>query len=366
MDSMSIEEFRNTIEAAVVTRSTSYASTYSVTIRWEADDTNAERDASFFKDIIRVALELPEAIEIVIPRNCPGPASWLQHQCVGVQVAANTAPGRSLVMFHYVGHGTQDEAGNLQFVEHGRGGAAQIDAEERVFRNVCAEDVNCTTDFLFILDCCYAHLACRATRTAPRIVEFIAATDKATPFAGSPPSNIITGKIYRAIMQRKNQRQRYIEFAEVMEYLRSEAIANHQKVPTHFLMEGAASICIPFQGPSFTADPTQPRPSHFAKFRAKIDNELTKAEQQQFVQWLQNRPPSVPLELLEFYPSGSQSLVLKGAWRTWSRLAGMKGWRLFDDLPVPHSQGPKNTKENQSPSSSGKGTQPAHKPQPSK
>ncbi|RDW64364.1 uncharacterized protein DSM5745_09775 [Aspergillus mulundensis] len=335
MDSMSLEEFKSTIEAAARTRSTSYSQTFCATIRWQADDTNAERDASIFKDMVKEALHLPDAIEFIIPPNHPAPHIWLQRRSLEIQELAYTAAGRSLVIYHYAGHGQQDSEGSLYFVENGRRGAACINASRRLFQDPCEFEMSDNMDCLFILDCCYSRIPSRAMETTPRTVELIAnaATDEATSH-----SNTITNKLYRAIMYRKSQGQQYIEFAELMESLRGEAIAENQEVPTHFLKMGAASICIPFQGPrpSFTVDHGQLRPVHYAKFRAKVDSEFTKEEQEEFVQWLHNRPPSVPLELLESYPSGVQStsLVFKGAWRTWSRLAGVKGYRLFDDLPV--------------------------------
>ncbi|KAL4926602.1 uncharacterized protein BDV17DRAFT_293396 [Aspergillus undulatus] len=88
-------------------------------------------------------------------------------------------------------------------------------------------------------------------------------------------------------------------------------------------------------------NPSQIHSAHHALFRAQLSDSLAREEQESFIEWLRNPPPSVTMGLEGIWPTVSQCILLNGAWKTWSREANMKGYLLVAEPTGPRTDGDK-------------------------
>ncbi|KAL4786085.1 hypothetical protein BJX76DRAFT_142620 [Aspergillus varians] len=342
MDPITRENFQAAIRSVVIQRSTRYTDSYSLSVHWELDDTSAVNDTDNFQSILQT-LQLPPAQELVISSTDITPGWTVRGVFQEVLNAAQGTYRRALVIVHYAGHGIENANGELQFVERRTRGSKAFDADRYLISLVTVEDClqNYNVDVLFILDCCFGFAACRAAEVSPRIVEFIAATDSSNPLAMSPPRNTVTNKLLGEIRRRQRDGHNHVEIADVVESLRSREAAI--KKPTHCLKMGATSICLPFSGP-VTVDPTHIPPALRAVFSVHLEDTMSQDEENQFVDWLRSLPPRVSITLEGIYPTRSTCLILTSAWGVWSKLAGMKGFKLIAEITglntISHRQSP--------------------------
>ncbi|KAL4788183.1 hypothetical protein BJX76DRAFT_367333 [Aspergillus varians] len=330
-DIINHEQFRQTIQAAVRQHSTQYTDSYSLSIRWEMDNTQAHRDTGHFQSLLQT-FHLPAAQELVIAATDDTPGWTLQGRFRQILSSAKQNRGRALVIVHYAGHGEAQQDNGLDFVEHesGRRFSAQVFLFSMVMQNQGYELSNdSNVDVLFLLDCCHSYVACRAPETSHRIVEVIAATDESASLAYSPPRNTITAKLAGEIRRRQREGHKYVEFAEVVQSLRAQPGA--VKRPSHGLRMGALSICLPFSGLT-NVNPQHIQPPLRVVFGVHITDNMTAGQLNNFVTWIQALPANATITLEGVYPTSSTLLILCAPYAVYSKLAGMRGYTFMAEV----------------------------------
>ncbi|RAL04242.1 uncharacterized protein BO80DRAFT_486636 [Aspergillus ibericus CBS 121593] len=219
MAPITFDQFRNTLAAAAAQRGRDYTNVYSMTARWERDDTNAAQDSERFQKMLK-DLDLSPAIEFIIPHDPTTPVNRSQKALLDLmeECEPKSATEHNLMIFHYAGHGMR-KGGSFTFAET-RAAKKTLDADHALLNNikVCSAE---RIDALIILDCCYAHVATRAPIIPNRIVEVIAATSIQTPAARSAPHNTFTVKLAGEVARRRRAGHKNVEFADIFQSLRS-------------------------------------------------------------------------------------------------------------------------------------------------
>jgi hypothetical protein len=323
--------FENTLRAAVRQRAIRYTEAHSLSLRWEADDTNAIHDAIHFQSILRL-FSLPAAEELVLSSNDRFPAWTVQRKFSDLLSGIMTAQGRTLIIVHYAGHGSSGPDGSLWFIE--RQGGRKVNAERFLFSVVGPDVENVDSfDVLFIFDCCYGLIACRAADSSQRIVEIVAATTEDNPRAFAPPCVTVTANLVAEITRRQRDGHQYVEIADIVATLRANSTI---KKPGHCLKLGVASICLPFTGLS-GIDPKRIQPSLRAVFSVHINDNMTQEKVNQFLHWVRTLPEFASITLEGVYPTSSSCLILSAAWSVWSKLQGMAGYQLIAEARGPNT-----------------------------
>ncbi|KAL4780681.1 hypothetical protein BJX76DRAFT_360593 [Aspergillus varians] len=326
------EQLHQTVEAAVRQRSARYSDSHSLSLRWERDDTLAHQDTGHFQSLLQT-LHLPEAQELVIAATDKTPGWTVQGAFREILATAKQTRGRALVVFHYADHGLQDDE-CLYFAECQ--GGRRLNSTTFIMNMVMADwgyelGDDDKVDILFLFDCCYSHVACRAPTTTQRIVEIIAATGEAAPLAFCPPRNTVTAKLAGEIRCRQRDGHKYVEFADIVEALRARPDA--VKRPTHCLKMGAMSISLPLSGAMTTKMNPEPiHPPLRVVFSAHIPGHVTPNELREFVNWIQSLPEYASIVLEGVYPTSSTLFVLSAPWSVWSKLSGMYGYTFMTEV----------------------------------
>lgn len=322
------EEFHRTISEAVLQRSTKYSDAYALSFYWERDDTNAYQDVGHFQSMLST-LRLAPAREIVLKAGDVTPGWTVQGAFTKTLNAAKQTKGRAVVIVHYAGHGAQGSGDVLNFVECT--GGRRLNAMMYMVAHVLPDEGYYLQDHdkvnvLFVFDCCYSWVACRAPETSQRVVEVIAATKQEDPMAFSPPRNTITAKLAGEIKHRERNGHRYVEFAEVIASLaaRPDAV----KPPSHGLRAGVMSICLPFSGIT-PVEPQRIQPAMRAVFGVHISENLTEDTLNSFVSWIRALPENASMTLEGVYPTRSTLLVLCGPLSVWNKLNGVFGYSFM-------------------------------------
>lgn len=322
------QEFQQTIRQAVQQRSINYSESYALSIRWERDDTNAYQDVGHFQSLLRT-LQLSAAREVILKAEDVTPGWTVQGEFTNTLNAARKTNGRALVITHYAGHGSQGPGDILNFVECM--GGKKLNAMMYMVGHVMPGEGyylqdDDKVDVLFILDCCYSFVACRAPEHSERIVEVIAATSEEKPLAFSPPRNTITAKLAGEVRHRERAGHKYIEFAEVVATLQARPDA--AKPPSHGLRAGAMSICLPFSGVT-PVDPRRLQPTLKVVFGVHIADNMTESTLNNFVSWIRALPENASITLEGVYPTSSSLLVLCGPLSVWNKLNGIFGYSFM-------------------------------------
>ncbi|KAL2822363.1 hypothetical protein BDW59DRAFT_149546 [Aspergillus cavernicola] len=113
--------------------------------------------------------------------------------------------------------------------------------------------------------------------------------------------------------------------ADLVQILRGRDSAGKQNKLQNL---GAASICLSFLGP-VTINPSNIQPMLRAVFSVHISNLTNQQDADQFIAWIQNLPESASITVEGLYPTGPACWVLTSAWSVWSKLAGIRGYRLI-------------------------------------
>jgi hypothetical protein len=208
------EDFKTAIAAAVKRRNSAYNHSFALSVRWEADNTNAVEDTNRFQTILST-FNFPKAEELVLLSNDKTPG-WSVHKKIHrIFEDAKRSVGRVVIMIHYAGHGFVKK-GKLFASKDGTGGKpmnlSKFMVEPSLEDDYYLADTR-NVDVVYILDCCYAHRATRGSVDVTRVVEILAATDDETPTAMSPPRNTLTGKLRGEIARRKRDGYQYVEMA---------------------------------------------------------------------------------------------------------------------------------------------------------
>ena len=169
---LDIKQFRRAMEKAADQHTRSYTDAISMSIRWEGDDANANMDTESFQNILKV-FNFPKASELIIPQSDPTPGFLVRSRFDDMLIKAKSMIGRTLVLVHYTGHGT-DINGDLHLVSpNGRTMSVNKFLFEEVSEQQSLLGRYDQVDVVFFFDCCYGHLATRTITALGRVVEVL-------------------------------------------------------------------------------------------------------------------------------------------------------------------------------------------------
>lgn len=164
---------RNRIEAALDQRGRRYAHVFSFYVRFEADDTSAEKDSSNFEDILKM-LGLPEAKKIIISPTDKIPG-WTITGCIRDMLQERVEKaGRALIIGHYAGHGGLSTDNQLYFAAS-TANQTRIAMYQPTFGHLMdPSGVPPETDVCVIIDSCFSGAVTRGSQPANFTAELVA------------------------------------------------------------------------------------------------------------------------------------------------------------------------------------------------
>jgi hypothetical protein len=352
--SISKTEFEAALQGAISRREAVYKNSYSLHIRWEDDDTLAERDENSFRSIIE-ALGFPDKPEIHIIQKANKTPAWeLLPTIAAIMAKAESSDGRSIVIIHYAGHGNADANGELVLMSSS---GKRIQA--RSILDFTAEQsawltVGAKVDVIMIFDCCYNFLATRTTNPASRIVEILTAGDERDPIAFQAGTRAsFTSKLAIEIRNRQQLGHKFVEFADVMADLRRTSPV---KKPSYVAKLGTGSITLPLVNTAGTAQhhgvgSIQP-PGLLATFSIHVSHTFINSQLRTLVAWLQSLDKDHGLTLEGVKETISMVFIFESSYLCFLRIQGLAGVTLICEnkpsdfswllRPASNSSGPKH------------------------
>jgi len=326
MEAISADQINDAIARAVNNRSRVYNFSFALSIRWERDNTNAAADTDNFQAILST-LNLDQAeVEILAEQNrTPG---WTLNDAIrSIFRRATEAPGKSIVLIHYAGHG-EVRGEELWAVEGpSRRSISLQDYIDTVVKGHVQYFDIADTDAVFVLDCCYSHVATRTSNPATRVVEVLSASDEHTPVALHLPHNTLTGKLRGEIARRKRDGHHFVTLSDVMATIRENSSVVK---PTPHVKLGV-SICFPFTGVT-RMDPNTIAPTLRAVFSVRIAENMTREKLHRFLTWIETLPPGFAIELDGIYATSSTLLIFQSAYALFTNLARYHGVNFISDV----------------------------------
>ncbi|OJZ90948.1 hypothetical protein ASPFODRAFT_57185 [Aspergillus luchuensis CBS 106.47] len=322
--SITYNDFQATLRAVVEQRSQQYQNIYSIAVRWELDDTNAELDTAHFQSMLKNFDTDPAEVLVLGSDDHYPPGSFLQRKR---DSATNT-----LIIFHYAGHGATKN-GSFNIVENMSEESKTADFESAILADVKnPKGFSDMIDVLFILDCCYAHYTTRAPKTTRNVIEILAATSSQTVTARSAPNNTFTAKLANEIARRKKAHHESVEFTSVFQSLLTRPSTRVR--PTHALLVGAASVNIPLNGHRMV-DPRIIPADYNALFAVNISRDITKEELKELSTWMRELPSFAGLKIENIYHTQSMCLIMRASFSVYTKLHNMQGYNLIAENPGP-------------------------------
>ncbi|KAJ5223220.1 hypothetical protein N7468_007762 [Penicillium chermesinum] len=319
-------QFEDAITRTVNNRKRIYNASFALSVRWERDNTDASTDTDNFQAILST-LNLDQAEVMVLSEQDGTPGWTFQDKIRRMFQRATMASGKSIVFVHYAGHG-EVRSGQLFAVEGRPNRRINL---QRLIDSVVAGDVQDfdigDTDTVFVLDCCYSHVATRAYDPTTRVVEILAACDDSNPIALTPPRNTLTGKLRGEIARRKHDSHQSVILADVMATIRANSTVVK---PTHIVKLGV-SICFRFTG-VMRIDPSTLAPSLRAVFSVRIVENMTREQLERFLTWIETLPLGYTIELDAVYPTTSTLLIFQSAYTVFVNLAGYPGVTFISEV----------------------------------
>ncbi|KAI2788897.1 hypothetical protein POX_e06921 [Penicillium oxalicum] len=183
------------------------------------------------------------------------------------------------------------------------------------------------TDVVFVLDCCYAHLAARDVARSTRKVEIIAASDDNTPFALGPPASSVSRKLRCEIERRKRDCHECMILADAMATIRNESTVVK---PSHQVKLGV-SVRLNFPGRA-EVNPSNLLPRVHTLVSIHIAGLVDDKEVQDLVSWLESMPGMYRISVDAVYPAHSRILILRMGYVVYANLARLPGVKFIADL----------------------------------
>jgi len=323
MEHLSRAEIEVALTAAAEQRNRPvYNKTFALYVRWENDDTHADRDGVNFQRFLDTfGLGTMEVQQLSSNDVAPG---WSLFQRLNSIVreaddSARASGGRSLVVFHYGGHGIQGPDGSLLLTSPTN--SKSINVEQNIttlFGSPGPLPYEAPVDIIYIFDCCFSFLTTRAFTPSQRVVEVLAATDSNSPMAFVPGSNVsFTAKLAAKAHALKQQGYPSVEVAELISILREESKVKH---PCYAIKLGTSSIRLPFpgsRGPRISLlSPSQRR----AVFHINLSDDLTKEELKAFVEWINSLPSGGNITVQGVYNTASTCIILQAPYSLFLKL----------------------------------------------
>ena len=167
---ISTAEAKDHIRAALGRRQNakSYGTKALLTMYWENDDVGGKRDSKKIRDLLQDELGfLGKSFKIPI-RNSLAKVKGTITSFIGDHDEQGDNKPRSLLIFHYAGHGEVDKKDRTYYIFGNKDGKGAIK-----FTPLRIAMLECQADVLIILDCCYAAAAIRGRDAGERTVEII-------------------------------------------------------------------------------------------------------------------------------------------------------------------------------------------------
>ncbi|KAJ9296428.1 hypothetical protein DTO271G3_5126 [Paecilomyces variotii] len=330
-------QFRDSLEKAVDQHGKVYSRSFALHVRWEDDNTEAQRDCDNFRDFLAV-FSFPAPVILTLEKKDQAPGWTLQEKATKMfQAALNYSPqSRCICFIHYTGHGTVGPHNNLFFTS-ASGNNKTINAnlliEQFVAEGMFSYDA--LVDVVIVLDCCYSYsyLATKSTKPViKRSVDILAAVDANAAFI--PGQRIsFSAKLATKVAQLKGTGRESIDMAELIAILRAES---PQRKPTHAMPLGVSSARLPFPGSAPGLRPSGP-PALRAVFGIEVDRDFSDQELRNLMGWLRSLSPNVGLTLDGVYKtSSSTGFVFQGSYAVYSQLKGLPSVKLLYECSTPN------------------------------
>lgn len=338
------DAFRHGLETAISQRARKYANAYTLQLRFQNDDTQAINDSENFKTICK-AFGLPAPLELVVLPTDPTPSWEIAKEFQKMLTTARQAPGRSLVMLHYAGHGSINQFSRLTFQANAT--EKKLVRFEEAFLNHVKEDTdfsedNPDVDVVMIIDsCCSGSAANRALpHQIPRVVEILAACESDKTAFGNKASQTaavkartqnrtFSAKLADIVAKQKGKGEP-LSFAEIMALVTKDSPVIK---PFYELFVGSSSVTLPFPSENPPATSTTPSPespmNYRAVFSVHISGLLTEEKLKDLIIWIRNLDASLNISLDGVYKTNSVGLVIEAPFHVYAQLKGLPGINLL-------------------------------------
>lgn len=366
-----VSQLRAWIEAALDQRGRHYACYFTFAVRFEKDDTSAEKDTANFQMILKM-LGLPVAIEMVLPSSDVKPG-WSVRTWLGKLIESRKLKtGRALIIGHYAGHGSIDSHDQLYFHASPQSSSRMLYA--KTFDNFFEEsEIPPDTDVCIILDACYSGVATRRAEGRNWTAELIAAVgpqQKALEnwsYLARTQYKTFTSRVADEVAREVGKGATSISLADIVSTVRQHSSSDrmpiyqlkagtfgiripnlknvpfpphHQKTPSEHQHRQAAlsapassSSSAPSVLTSITSPSSQgslhPSASLSAVFQVHLQAvDPTGPEAQNFLDWLFSLSAELGIELMGVYETKSTTLLFHVPWVLWAHLDGLSGFEL--------------------------------------
>ncbi|KAK2814107.1 hypothetical protein FQN50_000511 [Emmonsiellopsis sp. PD_5] len=340
LPSVSVPDFRPRLEAAVEQRPRTFANHYTLHVRFQNDDTQAERDADNFKTIC-AAFGLPQPHEIIIKSTDSAPSWTIMGVFMKILTAARKAPGRSLVMVHYAGHGTLNHFNQLVFQANPHEPRSVLFSDaflNRVGASSAFAQDDPDVDVVMIIDSCCSSAATRTiSPQIPRVVEILAACEADASALGNQLNSSMGGKVriqnrtfsakLADVVARQKGKGEPLSFAEMMAIIDKNSPTIK---PFYELYLDPASIRLPFPNQSLaTATKIPPSAeSYRAVFLVHLSGALTDDALQDLVKWIRALDLSMGIKVDAVYQTNSVGLIIEAPFHIYAQLKSLQGIRF--------------------------------------
>lgn len=354
------------LENAIIQRGRPYQEMFAVSVRFEADETSADKDQQIFFSLVKcinipLAANHPQSLVIRTDDVHPGwTVSFFLERLLDV---ISTCDGRSLLILHYAGHGGLNADGELTFF-------AQVPGI-RSFKYTNVIDrtlVDCSecntkrlerTDVVIILDGCFSGNVIRAIPQGERTVEILAAVSANQLALGNPSlsgrnlNRTFTARLAGEVAIKRGREEKSFVLSDIISGLRCHG--NAQRLPMFETALGSMAIRIPLkartgnesipsrpprgalgssesselQDPSRSTDAT---PNLRVIFTLHIDRTPDDNDLQSLVRWVQALDPFHGLELTSIHLSRPTLLTFSALWRVWASLKGLPCFSFVSEV----------------------------------
>ena len=249
-----VQILQSTLQTAISQRGRYYKQVLSLAFRFEADDTQANRDTGNFQNILK-ALKLYEAVELVLSAGDPTPGWTLTDKLRTLLVTRHKIDGRVLVIIHYAGHGALNASDKLIFLANPNSPTSlSYDGSLSILEN---DDYTQDTDVIIILDSCYSGTAARAMDIKDRSIEIVASVGYDQQALGNSSqlarlqNKTFTSRLADEVAKQVGQGVTSVSLAELVTRLRETS--HQQRKPVYRLKVGTTAIRVPNQGSTSVA-----------------------------------------------------------------------------------------------------------------
>ena len=363
-----ISQLRNRIEAALDQRGRHYACYFTFAIRFEKDDTGAEKDTANFQTILKM-LGLPVAMEMVIPSSDVTPGWSVTTWLAKLIESRKLKTGRALIIGHYAGYGVIDSHDQLCFQASPQYPSRMLYV--KTIDNLFDEsEVPPDTDVCIILDACYNGVAMRGAGGRNWTAELVASVGSQQKALGNwsylarTRNKTFTSRVADEVAREVGKGAVDISLADIVSTLRQHSssdrmpvyqlkagtlgiripnlknipVPSHQRTLSQHQREQAAlstpafsSVLLSITSPSHgSLQPSATTPGLSAVFQVHLKAvDPTGPEAQKFLDWLFSLGAELGIELIGVYKTNSTTTMLFHVpWVLWAHLDGLPGFEL--------------------------------------